>query len=55
MTETGTPECALRAHEMGACDEPRSAHFESPENLVERLDPDVYDDSVAEHDASEDR
>ncbi len=30
--------CAILAHEMGASDEPRRVHFQSPEYLVERLD-----------------
>jgi len=30
--------CAEDAHDMGASDEPRRVHFQSPEYLVERLD-----------------
>lgn len=30
--------CAEYAHRMGASDEPRRVHFQSPEYLVERLD-----------------
>lgn len=30
--------CAELAHDMGASDEPRRVHFQSPEYLVERLD-----------------
>ena len=36
--ETVMTSCAKLAHTMGASDEPRRVHFQSPEYLVDRLD-----------------
>ena len=36
--ETVIPPCAQRAHEMGSTDDTRRVHFNSPAELVERLD-----------------
>lgn len=38
FAETVISSCAEYAHRMGASDEPRRVHFQSPEYLVERLD-----------------
>lgn len=38
IAETVIPLCAYLAHRMGASDDPRRVHFQSPEYLVNRLD-----------------
>lgn len=45
FVETIIPPCAKHAHNMSASDDPRRVHFQSPRDLVERLDAiaDLYD------------